>query len=69
MLVDTICNRLLTGDFYEHFKDQLSMAIQFDVERMAATASKAIQSDREYIRRYGHQILHAIDSIPKSRTE
>ena len=66
LMVDTICTRLLSGQFYEQFWEQLSMAIRFDRERMAEAAADALQSDREYIRRYARRILHAIDSIPDS---
>ena len=64
-MVNTICDRLISGKFYEQFWDQLSMAIRFDVGRMAETANIAVDSEREYIRRYGARILHAIDSIPR----
>ena len=65
-LVDAVCRRLLTGQFYEQFSDQLSMAIRFDRDRMAESAAVAVKSEREYIRRYGARILHAIDSIPRT---
>ena len=65
-MVATICGRLISGHFFEQFKDQLSMAIRFDRDRMAKAAQIAIQSDREYIRRYGNRVLHAIDSIPRT---
>lgn len=63
-MVAAVCGRLISGNFYEQFKDQLSMAIRFNCDRMAKAANIAIKSDREYIRRYGHRVLHAIDSIP-----
>ena len=65
-MVDAVCTRLITGKFYEQFNDQLSMAIRFDCERMTKTAFVAANSERDYIRRYGARVLHAIDSIPSS---
>ena len=65
-MVDVICGRLISGKFYEQFWEQLSMAIRFDVGRMVETAKIAGDSDRDYIRRYGVRVLHAIDSIPET---
>ncbi len=63
-LVVAIVNRLLGGYFYEQFFDQLSMAIRFSPDRLELAASIAIDSDREYVRRYGARIQHAIESLP-----
>ena len=63
-LVDAICGRLISGNFYEQFKDQLSMAIRFNRDRMEKCGNIALKSDREYVVRYGHRVLHAIRSIP-----
>lgn len=65
-MVDAICGRLIAGNFFEQFKDQLSMAIRFNRDRMEESAKIAINSDREYIVRYGNRVLHAISSIPPS---
>ena len=65
-MVNAIFGRLTSGNFYEQFKDQLSMAIRFNREKMTKAANIAIKSEREYIRRYGKRVLHAIDSIPKT---
>ncbi|TWT65007.1 hypothetical protein [Allorhodopirellula solitaria] len=62
-LVSTVVDRLLGGYFYEQFFDQLSMAIRFAPDRMGHAASVAVKSDREYIRRYGVRVRHAIKSI------
>lgn len=67
-MVAAVCGRLISGNFYEQFKDQLSMAIRFNCDRMASAANVAIKSEREYVRRYGHRVLHAIDSIPRTKT-
>jgi hypothetical protein len=63
-LVDAIIGRLLGGYFYEQFFDQLSMAIRFAPDRLKRAASIANDSDREYIRRYGVRVQHAIESMP-----
>ena len=63
-MVDAICGRLISGNFYEQFRDQLSMAIRFNCDRMQDSANIALKSDREYIVRYGNRVLHAIKSIP-----
>ena len=65
-MVTAIIGRLISGNFYEQFRDQLSMAIRFDSKRMKDSAAIAIESDREYIRRYGNRVLHSITSIPDS---
>ena len=64
-LVAAICGRLISGNFYEQFKDQLSMAIRFNPDRMRKCGQTALKSDRDYVVRYGHRVLHAIDSIPR----
>jgi hypothetical protein len=61
-MVDVIANRLVDGRFYEQFKDQLSMAIRFSAERLDSAASVAVDSDRDYIRRYGHWVRHVLNS-------
>ena len=61
-MVDAIENRLIDGRFYEQFKDQLSMAIRFAFERIAEPAAVASSSEKDYIRRYGAWIRHALDS-------
>ena len=63
-LVDAICRRLISGNFHEQFKDQLSMAIRFNRDRMEKCGNIALKSDREHVVRYGHRVLHAIRSIP-----
>ncbi len=61
-MVDAINNRLIQGRFSEQFKDQLSMAIRFDPDRMAEAVSVASSSDRGYIRRYAGWVRHALNS-------
>ncbi|MFN3149852.1 hypothetical protein [Bremerella sp.] len=51
-MVDEIENRLIDGQFYEQFKDQLSMTIRLDPKQMAKAADVASRFDKEYIRRY-----------------
>ena len=41
-MVGAICGRLTTGNFYEQFKDQLSMAIRFNRGRMEEAANIAL---------------------------
>ena len=67
-MVGTICGRLTSGNFYEQFRDQLSMAIRFDRDSMQKAANIALRSDREYIVRYGNRVLHAIRSIRPDET-
>ena len=62
-MVETICERLISGNFSEQFTDRLSIAIRFNRDRMQEAAHIALRSDREYIVRYGHRVLHAISSI------
>lgn len=64
-MVDAIVNRLIDGRFFEQFKDQLSMAIRLDPDRMADAASVASKSDREYIRRYADWVRHVLNSSAK----
>ena len=61
-MVDAIVSRLIDGRFSEQFKDQLAMAIRFDRDRLSDAANIALTSDREYIRRYGNWVRHALDS-------
>ena len=61
-MVDAIVNRLTDGRFSEQFKDQLSMAIRFDPDRMAEAVTIASSSERGYIRRYADWVRHALDS-------
>ena len=61
-MVEVIVNRLLTGEFSQQFKDQLSMAIRFSPERLQRAASLALNSERDYIRRYGSWVKHVLAS-------
>ena len=61
-MVDTIVSRLIDGRFSEQFKDQLSMAIRFDPDRMADAVVVASGSDRDYIRRYADWVRHVLNS-------
>ncbi|QDT07757.1 hypothetical protein K227x_61850 [Rubripirellula lacrimiformis] len=61
-MVDAIVNRLLDGRFSEQFKDQLSMAIRFDADRLADAAKTAACSDKDYVRRYAAWISNVLDS-------
>ena len=67
-MVGTIYGRLTTGNFHEQFRDQLSMAIRFNRDRMEEAANIALRSDREYIVRYGNRVIHAIRSIRPEET-
>ena len=53
LLVECICNRLLSGNFSEQFKEQLTMAVRFRPDELLECALQALKSDKEYIRRYG----------------
>lgn len=61
-MVDAIVNRLIDGQFSEQFKDQLSMAIRYDPDRLSDASNVASTSDREYIRRYADWVQHVLDS-------
>ena len=61
-LVDVIIERLRSGRFPEQFKDQLTMAIRFDLNRMCSEATRLQFDGTDYIRRYAVWVLHAIDS-------
>lgn len=61
-MVDAIVGRLIDGRFSQQFKDQLSMAIRFDPDRMAEAITVASRSDKEYIRRYANWVGHALYS-------
>ncbi len=64
-MVDAVCGRLLSGNFYEQFTDQLSMAIRFNPKRMEECGRRALDSDREHVVRYAKRVLHAIRSLPE----
>ena len=64
-LVDAIVKRLLDGHFFGQFKDQLSMAIRFDPDRLAEAANAASQSDHEYVQRYADWVRHVLNSSTK----
>jgi hypothetical protein len=61
-LVDVIIERLQSGRFSEQFKDQLTMAMRFDPNRMRAVANRLKSDDTEYIRRHAAWVLNAVDS-------
>ncbi|MEL6898601.1 MAG: hypothetical protein AAFP90_21090, partial [Planctomycetota bacterium] len=61
-MVDAIITRLIDGQFYEQFKDQLSMAVRFSPDRMADAATIASGAERSYIRRYASWVRHVLDS-------
>lgn len=61
-MVDAIASRLVEGRFFEQFKDQLSMAIRIDPERMAETAEVASHSEKEHVRRYANWVRHILAS-------
>lgn len=62
LLVDTICSRLITGNFSEQFKDQLTMAIRFRPQRMLDCATNCLDSKKSYVQRYAAWVLARIDS-------
>lgn len=62
-MVDAIVERLTKGQFYQQFKDQLTMAIRFAPDRMAASAAVASSSDKEYIQRYANWVRHALYTV------
>ena len=65
-MVGAIIHRLIEGRFSEQFKDQLSMAIRFDPQRLADAADVASGSDRSYVRRYGNWVRHVLESSPRA---
>ena len=56
-LVQTICNRLVTGKFSQQFKDQLTMALRFRPAQMQQCAQEALESPKWYVRRYARWVL------------
>lgn len=67
-MVDAIVNRLIDGRFSQQFKDQLSMAIRFAPERMAAAADIASRSEREYVGRYARWVRRILNSSENAGT-
>ena len=67
-LVATVTARLIDGNFYEQFKDQLSMAIRFVPSQLDDAASVALDSDRDYVRRYGRWVRHVLASQAPTHT-
>ena len=63
-LVDVVIERLRSGRFSEQFKDQLTMAIRFDPDRMHSVATRLQFNGTDYIRRYAQWVLHAVESNP-----
>ncbi|WP_201766195.1 hypothetical protein [Rhodopirellula baltica] len=61
-MIDAIAGRLIDGRFSEQFKDQLSMAIRLDPDRMTGAVTVASCSDKDYIRRYADWLRRALDS-------
>ena len=59
-LVEAVSARLIHGNFYEQFKDQLAMAVRFTPEKMREAALIARQSEKEYIQRYGRYVQDKI---------
>ncbi len=66
-LVEAIVARLIDGCFYEQFKDQLTMAIRFDRDRMEEAQTVASRSEKDYVRRYADWIRGALDSQSPAR--
>ena len=64
-LVEMIEQRLVTGSFYEQFKDQLGMAAIFDPAQIKQAAEIAIEDEKQYIRRYAKWVLNRIKSQDK----
>ena len=64
VLVQAVCNRLLTGAFSEQFKDQLALAIRFRPLEMAQYATLACESKKDYVQRYGRWVLEKLSMIP-----
>lgn len=55
--VDAVGRRLLTGEISEQFKDQLKMAIELDIDRIAEFADKGSISDTPHIVRFSKWVL------------
>ena len=61
-MVAAITKRLVTGQFSQQFRDQLSMAIRLSPDRLDHAASVAANSDRDYIRRYAGWVRHVLET-------
>ena len=68
-LVESIAKRLITGRFYEQFKDQLAMAIRFCPARMSDAAAAASQSERPYVQKYAEWVQHRVALDAKLKTQ
>jgi CBS-domain-containing membrane protein len=62
-LVGAISRRLISGHFAEQFRDELRLLVALDRNAAFATASMAIQSDREHVRRLGNWLLAAVQRV------
>ena len=56
-LVEAISERLVSGEFFQQFKDQLRLAIRLDMETTSAAARKTLKSSKSYAVRYAQWVL------------
>ena len=59
-LVECICQRLVSGNFSQQFKDQLMMALRFRPARLKDCAELAAGSSKDYVRRYAAWVAHKL---------
>jgi hypothetical protein len=56
-LVAVILERLDSGHFSEQFRDQLRLAMHLSSEKTLAAARRALNSRKDYVRRYARWVL------------
>ncbi len=56
-LVSVILHRLDSGHFSEQFRDQLRLAMHLNREKTFAAARRALESPKDYVRRYARWVL------------
>lgn len=59
-MVEAIAARLTDGNFFEQFRDQLSMAVRFDPDLMQRTAASLLNADKDYVRDYAQRTLRMV---------
>lgn len=65
ILVKTVADRLVRGEFGQQFRDQLAMAVRLDPKRMRIAVRFASVSKLDYVRRYAAWTLHRIETTSK----
>ena len=56
-LVESILDRLATGQFSEQFRDQLRLALHLDRGATLAAATRALESEKPHVKRYSKWVL------------